>query len=637
MFDLFYSNKLGVEIIYFMAWRTKYSLYLPWYVSIPFLVLLFELIASRFYPFSSPYFSLLIWKQPVLLSFHSIIALSRVFSVYFFFAFGIECITRSLINPALRSILFLFPYTVTFQIVFAQFPGLKECFPYFSKTKVVLLSGFLVFLLWHYRKRVALTPIGKRWFLFIFIPLFLVVTRQSPWSGTFHTKDQLVSNKPSFFVLSFDAIPGDLFFHEGAAPRWKDRWKERSVVFKNAYSVTNSTYTSWFSTLTGKMPLDSGVLSLYPNHREGNTVPADWIPKRLQELGYQTAFLTDCANTSFMKEAFGFDVLYQPDQGAFRSARALMTSVHPGLFALSRWQPAAWFFPELTSFSSHQYDPTYFFQTVDETREKLDSTGSPYFLVVHSCITHRDMARHLPDVESPLRKDLPQWESYKSEALSELFLSIRRADYFTDRLFSSAVNPKSSPWMVLTSDHGVRIDPHGNQLEHFSHGIGDAHNRYQYNVPLAILPPAENALSNDIEKLVTVQDLGKFILEVSQSSSRIHSYPIRQHLVLTSAVPSQTPHDWGRTLVPLVSRGELDQNGTFRFSGEDDENLNGSRSRALLSLPYRLVWKPGDEWDVFNELEDPFNLNALDLEKTFQKSPFLSMLVNSRPSSLMAN
>lgn len=611
----------------------------PWFLFFPIILISIEVLLSRFYPFSSPYFSLLLVKQPVALTAQCVVALARVYAAYCFFAVTIELATRAIKHTAIRILIFLVLFGLSVYFSLRAFPGLIEQFPNITPRRWLFCAALLAGSLFVYRKAVYAQPLLFKSLAFTL--LFLVATRNSPWENLKSAPSVPSLNKPSFALLSFDAVPGDLFNwqekEKSVAPLFQSYWKDKGQYFNNAYTLTNSTYTSWFSLLTGKTPSENGVLSLYPSNREGSISEEEWLPAKLRAEGYHSVFLTDCANTSFMEKSSGFSRTYQPDKGAFGSARALVTSVHPGLYWVNQLAPTQLFFPELVSFSSHQYDPQSFFDLVKSEWKRLEASEAPYFLVVHSCLTHRDLAHHLPAEGEVELSSLPSFHGFRSKGLLELMSSLRTADKMAHEFLSYSDKARKPAWRFLLSDHGIRMDPNEGELTLFSHAIGDAVSRFQYNVPLFVLPPPSMSLAKTSEQLVTIQDLSKVLLQLATGEPPNNwRYPTHSHLKLTSAVPSQTPGHWGQTLVPLVQNGKLDSDGTFRFEEKDEAFLNKHRSHAILKLPFRGVLGENQEWKLFDELKDPFHQTDL-IETTPSAALWLEELRDNPSSVLMVN
>ncbi|MCB0418884.1 MAG: sulfatase-like hydrolase/transferase, partial [Bdellovibrionales bacterium] len=393
------------------------------------------------------------------------------------------------------------------------------------------------------------------------------------------------------------------------------KWKGRSRHFENAYSVTNSTFTSWFSILSGRYPFHSGVETLYPSAREGNQRLEELLPSKLQAAGYRTVFMTDCGTTSYMKPEYGFDELYQLAPGLFECGQSLLMSKHPltWLLDFGKWRSSL--LPELDSFCSAQYRPEDFFQKVEKTLNRLNNQTQPFFLAVHSCATHQSMV-HQPAMDSPLRENLSPAFYSDSDRLKSLVLSVRVADYYLDRLLEQIHRSKRDLWTFFFADHGTRMDKIGGHLRYFTHAMGMPVNRFQYKVPLAlwgptISPGAEPGLASLMDLYPTV--LAQAGLPIPAQDGESLFGLIKRGLILSSAMPLELSPD-NREMFDAFWENEVDGRGFHSFPKKLEQRLLDKRPLAYLKPPYRLLLVPDKSVTLFNERDDPYGQK--DLYKT---------------------
>lgn len=591
-----------------------------WYIWLPLFLIGLETLCQGLYPFSSPYFPLLFAKQPVSLTLQAGLGIVRAFLGYAFVCVVTDLLFQAVLKqPALRCGTFVIFYLGVCRWILKDKPAIANLFQW-NASWLLLVFGFLTFFFATQKARTSPTRLG---FLAVLFAAVLFATKNPVWIKTSLPEHRdKIGTKPSFYLMSFDAVPGDVFrYSDGTkvvAPLWKKKWGTLAAQYVNAYSLSNSTFTSWFSLLSGEYPLLSNVLSLYPHAREG-TIPVNrLLPAQLRARGYRTVFLTDCANTSYMKPEYGFDSIYHVDRGGFGATRSLVTSAHPLLYVFDFLIPNRYLLPELDAFSSTLYRPENFFRQIKTLFEELDSGENPYFLVFHSCLTHRDIAKHTPPSESPFVRDLPLFQSTHSSEMDEMMKSIRLADYHLNDLLEQSENSRHKLWRFVLSDHGVRINQYRGKFRYFSHVLGDCVNRFQYNIPLAFFPP-EQSVGSLSEMPVSLLDMHATLVElaglnVPSRGQSLLSKKKKIPILLSSALPTGTPEDWGKSLIPFVRDGTLTDSGEFSFTPEQEHQFNQNRSYALLDWPYRLVSSGRNSWFLYDEEHDPYN--QTDLQET---------------------
>jgi Sulfatase len=417
--------------------------------------------------------------------------------------------------------------------------------------------------------------------------LFLLATGRPVWERNVFPSRPGNTESPSFFVLSFDAVHGDLF---EASPHWKNELKVQALSFKNAYAVTNSTYTSWISILSGQFPIHSGVKSFFPSHRLGNLDASHLLPRVLAEHGYHTAFMTDCANTASMEKRFGFQDLYQPDRGLYECQEGVLASRHRGTRLFSIGKRNNWVFPSLDSDCSFLSRPGVLFSEVQKKLGELGRGSKPFLLVVHSCVTSPDTLLKNAAVSSTK-------EQYRDQ--------LQDADEILATLWNQVKGMNRRPWTFFMSDHGIRFEKNLSGKEILTHATGLPTTRSLYEVPLAIFPPlAERGTESD--RLVGLIDLYPTLLNLAKirwtwevdGVDLLKPDKSRDGLWLNSSLPLGRT---SRKLQTLSRLAILNKDGTVGFPEQVETRLFSEAPLAWLSLPYRTLTFPDGSIQRFDE------------------------------------
>ncbi|MCB0403391.1 MAG: sulfatase-like hydrolase/transferase [Bdellovibrionales bacterium] len=602
----------------------------PWYFWIALGLLCFESATNTTHLFEQYHYWIALRDQPIVTIGYVFLVFSRLLALYVFFAVIYEGLLhtvpqrwwRQLLPGYTRCGLYLVLYAFASRHVFLTSPSISGFYGHYLPRTIALLcfiagvlyaAGIAIHRKWP--DPVPTVPWSDLLAQGGVCLLYLILSaNRTPWNPPRSSVGSPL--RPSFILLGFDGIPEDSF--EGtagptaAAPLWHQKWKTRALRFENAYSVTNSTFTSWFSILSGRYPFHSGVETLYPNAREGNQNLENLLPRKLQSAGYRTLFMTDCGTTSYMKPEYGFDNLYQLAPGLFQCGQSLLTSKHPLAWFLDfgGWRNSL--LPELDSFCSAQYRPEDFFKRVGDTLAQLQAQNEPFFLAVHSCATHQSMI-HQPAMDSHLRDDLPPSFYSHSDRLKSLLLSIRIADYHLDRLLEQIHRSKRNLWTFFFADHGTRFDNIDGQLKYFTHAMGMPVNRFQYKVPLALWGTDVTAGSE--RELAALLDLYPTVLERAglsvppQDGASLFHLPSRG-LILTSAMPLELSPT-NREMFDAFWENKVDGNGFHSFPRTLEIRLLRNRPLAYLKPPYRLLMRPEKGIQLYNEWEDPFGQRDL--------------------------
>ncbi len=416
--------------------------------------------------------------------------------------------------------------------------------------------------------------------------LLLAFTRTPNWKRGAETPAKASAGAPSFLLLGFDGVSGDAVPSETLTPLWKKKWSGRGIEFTNAYSVTNSTFTSWYSILSGRYPSRTGKRTLFPFDRKGDT--GTLITEKLRRAGYRTVFLTDCSNTSFAEPSLGFDDWFQPGIGFLDCADAYFTAVHPLTYALSP------LFPRLDSFCSPVYGPDRFFSEVERTLAELSRRPEPFLMAVHSCATQHAFAHPPPKPwTAPAVPGTPP----------ELGAALHWMDGIVDKTLSQAASTPKPVWTAVLSDHGVHAGKHGA----LTHGVGLPVDRGQYHVPLLLVPPRGAAAPTRVDTLVSVMDLAPSLLRLAgappdadqDGRDLAHPEPGRELLLVSALDPMPATKE--------ASFWKMDRAGVMAFTEPYEEYLAENAAAALVRLPYRLLKSASGKHRLYDEMSDPSN------------------------------
>ena len=606
----------------------KYRIKNHWLVTVPVVIIALELISLRGYPFTHPYLYLMIKSQPLQTVGVLLLAFFRLLAFYLVI-FGFSLLMGGGSNKR-TTLIFGGFYFLSCLSLWMDNPGFWVRYPMISLLLPFLAVG-LIPAFWSIQWR---SP--NRYLIAILVGClcFLLFSRPPRWKES-KTVGKGSSTLPSFVLFGVDSVPGSLFYEEeegerAYVPRWGKTWAGEAKEFRQAYAVTNSTWTSWHSILSGKLPSETGVESLFPPARMSKTGQGDWLPSQLKDLGYQTVLMTDCGTTAFMGETPGFQSQYVLADTPYGCAQSALVASHP-LVALDYWMTGNQLLSESNSFCSPMYHPHTFFERVEAKYIELIKNQRPFFLLVHSCLVHQTAQRHLPGWRSGIHPK-KNHSAVSSAQMEQLKLSLRWWDWFLDRFLKVRAQFGNRSWFFLLADHGVFIEKQGESLKRFSHGEGPPKSKFQYHVPLAVLPPMGHSdisleassslrllpdINNTIKSLVGISDAKELSLLSPGITSRgtVLSTALHDHQALA--------RDWQRLEVT---------EGAIRMNPALDLQYRSRTPVAYLSLPYRLIAYPSGHRELFNEALDPYN--SLDISEDHPKvvEDLQSRLCKSIPS-----
>ena len=561
-----------------------------WYLWLPGLVFLLEHLLETPRPFLTYHFFLAFEQQTLLTLSNLGLSLSRILAAYYLPALIIEALFRCAARkPWWPALCWLGVYGLIASMTFQQYPAVRHLLPVgFLKPLAFFCAGTF---LWQWRAR-SLSALPRAKFVWGSMALvaFLFLSRPQPWEGTLKSLSK--TKQPNFLLLSFDSISADLWEDEKIAPLWQK--VKSGTYYSKAYAPSNSTFTTWFSILSGKLPIESGVELMHPKNRFGKVSSRDLLPWRLKPLGYQTVYMTDCASTFLVPKKYGFDQTYQVDRGTLGCGGSYLASLH----LMTNAMP--WLFPEHGSFCSASFRAQGFLAQVLAKQKELDQLGSPYLLAVHSCLGHQDMHKHGAGrkAHSVTAQDTSQSLFLKS--------GLGRVDEALHRLVQQTKNSERL-YRVFFSDHGTRIDTKDGRWHNFTHALGYPINRYQYRVPLHVWKP-EKTPRKESPKLTVLTDLFPWIL--NQATGNESLLPSRKRLQLTSALPVSIDHV-DEKLTPIFLRNGMNDEGLLFFQPDDAKGMLQNRPVAHLEWPLRtLRFVDGSEKKYCENL-DPENRNPV--------------------------
>lgn len=565
---------------------------------LPIGLLILEIFFQKPHPGGVAFFSVAMGQQPLPSLLVSAQICGRLLAGYVC-VYSLFCLFLRRFPIQYRKGMFLIAYAGTILFVGVQKPAYISWGP-FLLAILSLIIGFRVIRTAGLRSTES--AVGDRFFgATLFLSLaFLWVTIPKSWELSAVREIAVASKKqerPNFFWMGWDGVPGEIFefpLAQEVVPAWTRSLAQGSIHFSNAYAVSNSTYTSWYSMLTGKYSKNSGVELLFPPDR--NPDKNLLLPKLLAGLGYETVYMTDCASTAFMDSDLGFDRIYQRDRGVFECSRSLLTSLHPLLYLFGFVDRTNLLFPELDTFCSALYRPENFYRKVQAELLRLEKLPRPYFLAVHSCLTHQDVFRHVPS--------LGRSRFFSEQARAQYPEKFLQTISETDRLWSELVafqrHYSPNTWHVLLADHGI-VKEKG----HLSHAFGAPLGRSQYHVPLTLWPPAGSRVTSSVrEELVGLVDLFSTVQailgrpgEQGDGFSLLEKGAPHRGLWLNSSFPSELA-------VEALKRVQINDRGELKFPEEIAATLIAQNARAHLVWPTRTLFYPDGKRVFIDEKTD---------------------------------
>src|SRR3989344_4923484 len=336
---------------------------------------------------------------------------------------------------------------------------------------------------------------------------------------------------------------------------------KEGILFRNFFSVTNSTFPTITSLFTGKYPPTHGIMhqAPYASQEEyekllGTEQPKFWLPNYLREKEYYTIGI-DWIGLWFKD---GFDYYGEKKEAAYKkfTKNAVVKKM---LLNLPSW--AYNFGKGFVKKKNEELFPSAKQMTnvaIEKIKES-ETVKKPFFLFMHFEDTHfpypnvpKPKSSRKKDIEEVLRK-IPthsQREYFKKRVVDigldsiedmkdKYDLAIRGIDEQIGRIRSFLI--KNGQWenttFIILSDHGDCLDEHGVYFSHASLFDETVH------VPLIMKIPGFE--SKEIEEFAQTPDIVPTILE---------RFEERQDFE-------------GKSLIPLIKNGNPIRDKVFLFDG----------------------------------------------------------------------
>lgn len=310
------------------------------------------------------------------------------------------------------------------------------------------------------------------------------------------TEIEVGYSKPHVILIVVDTLRADHLSHYGYpldTAAGLDAFRDRSTLFRRAYSTAPWTAPSTASLLTGLSTAQHGMSEF------GDVLDAeiDTLAEILAARGYETRAISFNPNivpeTGFDQ---GFEIFdsFDGEPTEYRDI-VLMRRQVEGWITEKRDSPLFLYLQPMNVHGPYKV----------RTSRQSGLLGRPpsrdfeyYGSIMSGILRDGELALrsdHTPEMQRSLVEQYDSAIYYSSEELGKLFTALDRAGLFADSL------------VILTSDHGEELFEHGG----FSHG----YSLYQevLHIPLYVhLPGQDEARSDD--RLVSLLDILPTILDV---------------------------------------------------------------------------------------------------------------------------
>lgn len=402
--------------------------------------------------------------------------------------------------------------------------------------------------------------------------------------------------KPNILFIMIDALRSDMltcYDLRGVATPNIDRLVKEGVLFREAFSCSNSTDPSVTSMMTGLYPHRHGII-----HQGEYVTPEEiakvrrvqwWLPELLQAAGYHTLAIDFLGRW----HRRGFDEY----SGFLRQYLAIYRAIKRIIYKLKLWDFAHLIMTVIGGRQS-KIAPS-IFEEYDNAQLEVNRAiemvknehNEPFFLFLHFWDVHapyvppdrfvqvnspvgggerRSMASALAEINNPAWRQFAWRLSRKSTYVDEVVALYRGEVAFVDeqlgRLWETLerLGLMDETLIILTSDHGESLGEHGIYFDH--HGLYDVTIR----VPLILRYPPALPRGLQIKGLVQHVDLMPTMLEL-----------------LGIEAPDSLD---GRSLLPAISRGVADHRPLI-FAVE----THGQHKMALRTERYKYICAPSEK------------------------------------------
>lgn len=401
-----------------------------------------------------------------------------------------------------------------------------------------------------------------------------------------------VTRQPNFLVIFTDDQTYRAIGYNNPAVKTPhlDKLAVEGLIFNNAYVASPICAASRAAMMSGVFPQQNGVIALhhqgFKKYRDGGVREEQTLARHLQKAGYHCAFWGKSHIGSPI--AFGFDegkeTRSYDDTEAFKLAEAFLEKVatrsKPFFLWLAPRQPHVPLKPkqkwlDLYDENTFRVDPNFRESPIRKSISNQGVAGKSFFRDSN----YRNNWRALPAGPPRDKKTIRQFMKAFYATISHLDDQVGR---LVERLETLGLDDNTV--IIFLSDNGYHL---GN------HGLGNKITMHEESVrvPMFIHWSGLEAKGKRSDALVSSLDVYPTLLGLARA-------PLPEHIM-------------GRSLMPLLENPsapfrEVVFSECTGVGGKPDEGHRMARSNR-----WKLVVSDTDEEYLFDQLNDPFELNNL--------------------------
>jgi arylsulfatase A-like enzyme len=448
-------------------------------------------------------------------------------------------------------------------------------------------------------------------------------------------------DRPNIILVVWDTVRADhlsLYGYHSETTPFLDAFASDSVVFEKAYAASPWTLPSHASLFTGLYPSQHGA------HAEHMVLDASFrtAAEIFQDNGYQTVCFSNNAYISdYHNMLQGFEDIWFKGQWAEeieRKSSGLEKRVH----SFYSW---IWNSLNLQFFARFMKNPASLWDNPDasttteaasEWLEKGREGDKPFFLFINYMDAHlpynpkEEYAKNFLDgdqLEASYRKDLryPPFKYFLDLSLSPYSDSdiaiinglydgcLRSLDDALEELVTRVedLGYGEDTMIIITSDHGEYLG----ERDRLAHGLG-LHDELLH-VPLLIRYPVLFEPGTQNEQAVTHVDIFETMLGVAGIAERPEGMPEVRSL---SNLDDKYRAVFGEFRFPLhvLTSASLMDDNTNLFVEQKTIHTNEKQ----------FIWKSRGEFEYYNVIEDPLEVNNLYSEDNEEAEEMYLQLMN---------
>lgn len=449
-------------------------------------------------------------------------------------------------------------------------------------------------------------------------------------------------------ILAVDGLRSDAVWGDESkyAPEI-NAFGRRSVVFTRAYTSLARTFPSWISLLTGRFPHSHSIRHMFPSREETASI-GETLPRRLREMGYTTAVVSDYAGEIFARADLGFDHVDVPgfDFSQIVKQQALRVHVHLLPYLVNSFGRRL--FPVVDGFPDAA-DPFELGSRVQKKLRRL-SRKRKFFLTAFFSATHFPYASPYPyyrmftddSYRGPYKYGktrMPGEETVTDEDIEQVWGLYRGAVAAVDRAVGSVLQElrrlgiEDRTIVVITADHGETLYEGNLGMGHGDHLRGESALR----IPLVVYVPGVSmgkvvsAVVRDVDLAPTLAELtgkpmkngeGVSLVELIKGVKNDLNLPAFSETGLWFTLEGEgwTPQD--RLFYPEVLGGlmDVDAEGGYdiRLKDEYRNLVIAAKHRCVIYENWKLIYRPlvnGVDLQLYDIEKDPLNETDLSREK----------------------